>query len=114
MASTINDTGAALPVSWGTTVGTVSQPAIPGNPSRKGLIFNNASVGVPIAIAPAQTNLGVNGVYTNPTASVAVINGAGCITMQPGDKFIIDTLNCTAAWVAVAGGAGGVLTILES
>lgn len=114
MASTINDTGAALPVSWGTTVGTVSQPAIPGNPSRKGLIFINASVGVAIAISPAQTNLGLNGVYAATAASIAVINGAGSITMQPGDKFIIDTMNCSAAWVCVAGGAGGVLSILES
>ena len=114
MASTINDTGAALPVSWGTTVGIVSQPAIPSNPSRKGIIFINASAGVAIAIAPAQTNIGLNGVYAVTTPSIAAINGSGSITMQPGDKFIIDTLNCTAAWVAVAGGAGGILTMLES
>ena len=42
------------------------------------------------------------------------INGAGSITMQPGDKFIIDTLQCTGAWNGIAGGSGGILTILES
>ena len=46
--------------------------------------------------------------------SIAVINGAGSITMQPGDKFIIDTLACTCAWNGIASGAGAVLTILES
>ena len=114
MAQTINDTGAALPVGWGTTVGTVSQPAIPNNPSRKGLIFINASVGSAIAICPAQVNVGTNGVYTSPTPGIAAINGAGSITMQPGDKFIIETFNVTSAWNCIAGGAAGVLTILES
>lgn len=107
-------TGALLPVSWGTTVGTVSGPVLPANPSRNGLIFINASVSVPVAIVPVQLNSGVFGVYSGFAASVAVINGAGSVTMQPGDKLIIDNLNCTCAWNGIAGGAGAILTILES
>lgn len=109
-----NETGAALPIAWGTTVGLSNQPVIPANPSRKALIFVNASIGVAVAICPAQINVGVLGVYTGIAAGVASINGPGSITMQPGDKFIIDTLNCTAGWNGIAGGGGGVLTILES
>jgi len=107
-------TGALLPVAWGTTVNVTSGPVLPSNPSRTGLIFVNASVGIAIAICPVALNSGVFGVYTGFAASVAVINGAGSITMQPGDKFIIDNLNCTCAWNGIAGAAGGILTILES
>ncbi len=110
----VNATLQALPVSWGTTVSTVSGPVLPANPSRQSLIFVNPSTGVNIAICPVALNSGVNGVYTGFAASTAVINGAGSITMAPGDKFIIDTLNCTCAWNGIASGAGGVLTILES
>lgn len=107
-------TNAAFPLSWGTTVGTTSVTVLPANPSRTALIFVNASTGIAIAICPAQINAGVNGVYTGFAAATAAINGPGSITMQPGDKFIIDTMNCTGTWNGIASGAGGVLTILES
>lgn len=107
-------TGALLPVGWGTTVNTVSGPVMPGNPSRTGLIFVNASVGISIAICPAAVNVGAYGVYIGLAVGIASINGAGSVTMQPGDKFIIDNLNCTCAWNGIASGAGGILTILES
>jgi hypothetical protein len=109
-----NETGAALPISYGTTVATTSGPVLPANPSRKALIFVNPSAAVSVAIAPAQVNSGVNGVYTGLAAAIAALNAQGSITMAPGDKFIIDTMNCTSAWVGVASAAGGVLTILES
>lgn len=109
-------TGALLPVGWGTTVNTVSGPVMPANPSRTGLIFVNATspTGVAIAICPAAVNVGAFGVYIGLASGIAVINGAGSVTMQPGDKFIIDNLNCTCAWNGIAAGAGAVLTILES
>jgi hypothetical protein len=109
-----NATLQALPASWGTTVGLTSGPCLPANPSRQALIFVNSSTGVNVAICPAQLNTGLLGVYSGFQASVASINSPGSITMAPGDKFIIDSLNCTAAWNAVASGAGGQLTILES
>lgn len=109
-------TGALLPVTWGTPVNTTSGPILPSNPSRTGLIFINASVSAAIAIIPAVANIALlQGQYAGAvTPSVAVINGAGSVTMQPGDKFIIDNLNCTCAWNGVASGAGAVLTMLES
>src|SRR5271170_2855149 len=110
----VNPTLQALPVSWGTTVPTTSVSVLPANPSRQGLMFINASSGVTIAICPVQLNAGINGVYTGFAASTAVINGAGSVTMNPGDKFIIDTFNCTCAWNGIAAGAGGLLTVFES
>jgi len=110
-------TGALLPVTWGTPVGTTSGPVLPSNPSRTGLIFVNASVSQAIAIIPAVANIALlQGQYPSApvTPSVAVINGAGSVTMQPGDKFIIDNLNCTCAWNGIASGTGAVLSMLES
>lgn len=104
---------AALPVGYGTTLGTTSSPALPANPGRSALMFVNAG-STQIAIAPAFVNSGVNGVYTGLAAAVASVGGPGSVTMQPGDKFIIDTFNCTNAWVGVSSAAGGILTVLES
>lgn len=107
-------TNALLPIGWGTTVGLTSGPVMPSNPSRTGLVFINQSAGVSIAICPAVVNVGAGGFYSGATVGVAAVNGAGSITMQPGDKFIIDTISCTTAWNGIASGAGGVLTMLES
>ena len=107
-------TGASYPLGWGTTVGLTSGPVLPTNPTRGGLIFINASVSAAIAICPSVVNQGILGVYTGFAVGVAAINGAGSVTMQPGDKFIIDNLNCTGAWNGIASGTGAVLTILES
>lgn len=105
----VNATGAALPIGWGVTVGTTAAQAIPQNPSRQAIMFVNASAGTAIAICPAVVNLG-----SGPATGVPVIGGPGSITMAAGDKFIVDTLNCTTAWNAIAGAAGAALTILES
>ena len=103
------------PFGWGTTVGLVSGPVMPANPTRNGLVMYNPSAGgISIALCPALVNLGVLGVYPGFAVGVAVINGAGSITMQPGDKFIVDTLNCTTQWNAIGSAAGLALTILES
>lgn len=107
------DTTALLPIGWGTTVGLVSGPVLPSNPERRGIIFHNPSATVSVAICPALLNSGVLGVYTGIVVGVAVINGAGSITLQPGDKFIIDNLACSIGWNGIASGTGGVLTILE-
>lgn len=105
----VNATGAALPVGWGVTVGLTAAQAIPMNPSRQAIMFVNASGSAAIAICPAVVNLGAGA-----APGVPVIGGAGSITMSPGDKFIVDTLNCTTAWEAIASAAGSQLTILES
>ena len=102
-----------LPSAFGTTVGLTSGPAIPANPSRGGLVFYNPSASVTVAICPSVLNSGTLGVYTGPSAGVAVINGAGSVTLNPGDKFIIDNLSCTAPYNAIASGPGGLLTVWE-
>lgn len=107
-------TNALLPLGWGITVGQTSGAVLPSNPSRTALVFVNASQGVAIAICPAVVNTGSGGFFSGAQAGVAVINGAGSITMQAGDKFVIDTLACTTQWNGIASGAGGVLTVLES
>jgi hypothetical protein len=103
----------ANPNGYGTTVGQVSGPAIPGNPTRAGLMFINPSATIAVAICPAIVNQGVLGVFTGLAAGVAQINGPGSITLNPGDKFILDNLSATTAWNAIAGGAGGILTAFE-
>lgn len=111
----IANTTLSLPITWFTTLPT--SPAafiqiIPANPTRQALVFVNSSL-TTIAISPINGFVGTLGVY--PTAQGAItpaINGAG-ITMQPADKFIIDNIPCTCAWVGISGGAGGNITILE-
>jgi hypothetical protein len=108
-----NPTTNPLPTGYGTTVGLTSGPALPANASRGGLIFHNPSNSVTVAICPAVVNLATLGVYGGNAAGVAVINGAGSVTLQPGDKFIIDNIQCTGAFNAIAGAAGGLLTVWE-
>ena len=110
MTSTLTDTTLGTPLGWGSTVGTVSGPVWPGNPSATGVIFMNNG-GVQLAICPAQVNQAVLGVYTGFAAGVAAIGGAGSKNINPGDVFIIDTLACRGAFNAIAAGPGGVLTI---
>lgn len=101
------------PNGFGTTVGTTSGAAIPANPTRSGLMFINPSASIVVAICPAMVNQGTLGNYTGLATGVAAINGAGSITLNPGDKFILDNLCASTAWNAIASGAGGVLTAFE-
>ena len=97
---------------WGTTVGIVAQPVMPANPTRSGLIIINAGA-TAIAVCPALVYQSVTGTYTTPSTGVPVVNGAGSVTMQPGDKFIFDNLACSTAWNGISAVAGGALTFLE-
>jgi hypothetical protein len=108
VATSSNSTNAS-PYAFGTTVNTVSGPVFPGNPSAGGLIvINNGTVMV--SIVPSTMNLGAFGVYPGATASVAVINGPGCINMSPGDKIIFDNLLATCPWNGIAQGGIGAMT----
>ncbi len=113
MAVTNNPTTNPLPTGYGTTVGQVSGPALPANPTRGGLVFYNPSLSVIIAVCPAVVNQGILGAYTGNATGVAIINGAGSITINPGDKFIIDNLTASGAFNAIASGPGGLLTTWE-
>ncbi len=99
------------PVGWGMVVGLTSGLVFPGVGSAHGAVFINNGTQV-IAICPASVNLGANGVFPGFAAGVAVINGAGSVNINPGDKFFIDNMLCTSAWNGIAAGAGGALTVL--
>jgi hypothetical protein len=109
MATVQTQTTGSLPVGWGTTVGTVSGPVWPGNSTGNGLIImNNGSV--PCAVCPALVNQGVLGAYTGLAAGVAQIGGPGSKNINPGDVFIIDTLQFTGPLNGIAAAPGGQLT----
>jgi hypothetical protein len=115
------------PNGWAVTVGTANQLAIGPNSSRSGLIFFNNSSSATIAVCPSSQNIiaqgtapaaagattSVPGSFTGPVQGVAAISGAGSINLTPGQAQIIDNLNCTAAWNAIASANGAALTILE-
>lgn len=111
MAVNTPQTTTPTPIAYGTTVGTTSGPAFPGCATAGGAIFYNPSATVVIAVCPAVVNSAVLGVYSGSTNGVAVINGAGSITIAPGDKLIVDNLNVSAAFNAIASGPGGLLTV---
>jgi hypothetical protein len=109
------------PVAWGSSPTLTPAPCLPSNPTRSGVIFINSGT-VQIAICPQTEYIGTitynstTQTYTVPVASAGVpaINGAGSVTMNPGDKFIFDNLACGIGWNAVAAAAtGGAITIFE-
>jgi hypothetical protein len=106
---TANNTS-GTPIGYGTPVGLAPILVLPANPSCGGLIFINAGP-VAIAICPAFVNLGANGVFAGLATGVPVIGGPGSVTMQPGDKFIIDNLLATSSFNGIAAGTTGVLTV---
>lgn len=107
-------TNLILPTGWAITVGITSALALPANPTRGGLIWVNQG-SVAVAICPNVQNVVTGGVVTGQvTGAAAVVGGAGSITMQPGDKFIIDNMPCGCQWNAIAASSPGVLTAFET
>ena len=117
---------ATLPNGYAVTVGTANQLGVPANGSRGGLLFYNNSASASISFCPASLTTVPSGTtpaiagqtsnfagVTGPSQGIAVINGPGSITLQPGGVFTIDNLNCGGAWNAISSIAGGALTVLE-
>ena len=127
MATIGSGNTASLPSGYAVTVGTVAQFALPYNPTRNGLIFYNNSASALITVAPSSQYLVASGAtpatagqtstpsgtVTGPIQGLPVTNGPGCVTLSPGQAFIIDNLNCSSAWNAISNTAGGALTVLE-
>jgi hypothetical protein len=99
------------------TLGTSSIAILGANPLRKKLIFHNPNDAVKVAVCPVGpprvASLGTGAV-------VAVINGAGCITILPYDRVEISGSTASgpqqsmpSAWVGIAGSPGSALTIIE-
>jgi|SRR6516162_537917 hypothetical protein len=68
------------PLAYAITLGTSSVQVLPSNPSRRGLIFFNASSNL-VSVIPAVDNTG------RPTT--AIVNGPGCIAVVPGGGALI-------------------------
>lgn len=123
----MNPTTNPLPAGYAVTVGIVNQLALPYNPSRGGLTFYNDSATAVIAVCPSTQFAIASGAAPAPAnasstpagsvggaqTGVAVISGAGSVTLSPGQAFIIDNMQCTCAWNAISSIAGGALTVLE-
>jgi len=106
------------PFTYPQTIGTSSVSILPDNPARKKLIFHNPNDTAKIAVCPVGPNR-LGGSSSAPI--VAVINGAGCITILPYDTLVIDNgaaaanppMSNRSAWVGIASAGGSALTIWE-
>lgn len=97
------------PLAYGRLLTTVSAQILPANPTRKGLMFFNASL-VAIAVCPSMA-VDTAGLLV-PLA--AGINGAGSLTLQPTGFVILDEFEPTSAWNGIAAsGTDNALTVWE-
>lgn len=101
----------SMPRPWAITVGTSSIAALGVNAARRRLIFHNPNATALVAFCPAA-----NGATSLPLA--AAVNGAGSITLLPGEKFVVDkppepSSPISTGWNAIASAGGSSLTILE-
>jgi hypothetical protein len=99
------------------TVGTSSAQVLANNPARKKLIFHNPNDTAKVAVCPIGPNRTANSGGSN---IVAVVNGAGCITILPYDRVEISGSTASgpqqampSAWVGIASAGGSALTIYE-
>lgn len=99
------------------TIGTSSTTILPANQQRKKLIFHNPNDTAKIAVCPVGPNRTAGSASTNV---VAVINGAGCITILPYDRVEISGSTASgpqqampSAWVGIASAGSSAITIWE-
>ena len=98
------------------TIGTSSTSILAANSARKKLIFHNPNDTAKVAVCPVGPNRASGG-----SNVVAVINGAGCVTLLPYDRMEISggvpssgaAAGMPSAWVGIASAGGSALTILE-
>lgn len=105
------------PFTYPATIGTSSVTILAANPARKKLIFHNPNDVAKIAVCPVGPNRTAN---ASTTLIVAVINGAGCITILPYGQVEISGSSASgpqqamsSAWVGIASAGGSALTVLE-
>ena len=99
------------------SLGTSSVSILPANTARKKVIFHNPNDTAKIAVCPVGPNRLAG---SSQAAIVAVINGAGCITLLPYDRIEISGASPSgpqqamgSAWVGIASAPGSALTIWE-
>jgi hypothetical protein len=103
------------PYTYPQTIGTSSVTILAANPARKKLIFHNPNDTAKIAVCPIGPSRSSGGANI-----VAVINGAGCITILPYDRVEVSGSTASgpqqsmpSAWVGIASAGGSTLSILE-
>lgn len=105
------------PYTYPQTIGTSSVTILAANPARKKLIFHNPNDTAKVAVCPTGPTRAVGG---SASLIVAVVNGAGCITLLPYDRIEISGSSASgpqqamgSAWVGIASAGGSALTIYE-
>lgn len=96
------------------TLGTSSVQVLPVNPARKRLLFFNPNDTAKVAVCPLGPTRNTSIIV------VAIINGAGCVTILPYSSFTVDgaaasgpQLSMPSAWVGIASAGSSALTIYE-
>jgi hypothetical protein len=103
------------PYTFPITLSTSSVQILPVNPLRKRVIFVNPNATALVAVCPLGPARNTN------VAVVAIINGAGRVTVLPYSSFTLDNgegsgappLSIPSAWVGIASAASSGLTVYE-
>jgi hypothetical protein len=102
------------PYVFAIVLGTTSIQVLPINPARKRVIFVNPNATALVAVCPSGPSRNTN------VAVVAVINGAGCVTVLPYSSFTVDgsgasgpQLYTPSPWIGIASAVSSSLTVLE-
>lgn len=105
------------PFTYPQTIGTSSVAILAANPARKKLIFHNPNDTAKIAVCPIGPN---RTAQSSQALIVAVINGAGCLTLLPYQSQEISGSTASgpqqamgSAWVGIASAGGSAITVLE-
>jgi hypothetical protein len=105
------------PFSYPQTIGTSSVAILAANPARKKLIFHNPNDSAKIAVCPIGPN---RTAQSSQALIVAVINGAGCVTILPYGQLEISGSTASgpqqqmgSAWVGIASAPGSAFTVYE-
>jgi hypothetical protein len=105
------------PYTYPITLGTSSVTILPANNTRKKVVFHNPNDTAKVAVCPIGPN---RTAQSSQALIVAVINGAGCITILPYDRVEISGSTASgpqqamgSAWVGIASAPGSALTIYE-
>jgi hypothetical protein len=105
------------PFTYPQTIGTSSVSILPSDPLRKRVIFHNPNDTAKIAVCPIGPTRVAGG---SQALIVAVINGAGCITLLPYDRFEVSGSTASgpqqdmrSAWVGIASAPGSAITVYE-
>lgn len=107
----------APPFTYPQTIGTSSVTVLPANPARKKVIFQNPNATALIAVCPVGPTRMPGG---SQSLIVAVINGAGCLTLLPYQTQEISGSTASgpqqamgSAWVGIASAGSSAITIYE-